>query len=207
MRRHRRLVAGLIAALGLLLLGHAAYIPSKALAAQLLLQYAWTSTSHSGRPRRPWPWADTEPVARLRQPRLGVDQVVLAGASGRTLAFAPGWVDGTGRPGATGNVVLSGHRDTHFRWLAGLEIGDPLVLEAVDGSIRRYRVAATDVHHATATWLLEPTVADRLLLLTCFPFDAVDPGTPWRYVVTALPELEDHGKNRIGYALVESRRP
>jgi len=24
-----------------------------------------------------------------------------------------------------------------------------------------------------------------LTLITCYPFDAVDPGGPWRYVVTA----------------------
>jgi sortase A len=181
-------LALLIGALGLGLLAYASYLPSKALVAQVLLRLAWSEARASGASVRPWPSADTSPVARLRFDRLAVDQVILAGASGRTLAFAPGWVEGTMRPGQTGNVVLSGHRDTHFAWLAELVRGDPLELEAVDGSVRRYRVADIDVHHVSETWLLDRSAADRLVLLTCYPFDALNPGTPWRYVVTAYPE-------------------
>lgn len=180
--------AALIAAVGLSLLVYGLYLPSKALLAQVLLRLAWSEARATGAPVRPWPWADTRSVARLRIERLAVDQIVLAGASGRTLAFAPGWVDGTMRPGQPGNVVFSGHRDTHFEWLAELVSGDRLELEAVNGSVRSYRVADIDVQHASATWLLDPSAGDRLVLLTCYPFDAVNPGTPWRFVVLAFPE-------------------
>lgn len=183
-----RPLALLIGAVGLGLLVYAAYLPSKALVAQVLLRLAWSEARATGAPVRPWPWADTVSVARLRADRLAIDQVILAGASGRTLAFAPGWVDGTMRPGQPGNVVLSGHRDTHFDWLSDLVRGDRLALEAVDGPVRRYRVAELAVRHFSATWLLEPLAGDRLVLLTCYPFDAVSPGTPWRYVITAYPE-------------------
>lgn len=186
MRQRRRLIASLLAALGCGLLLHAIYIPVKAHAAQVLLQRAWDASRISGKSTRPWPWADTRPVARLRQGRLGVDQVILAGSSGRTLAFAPGWVSAV-IPGSKGNAVLSGHRDTHFRWLSQVVPGDAIELETISGSRRLYRVVERRVHHASATYLLDPSLADRLLLMTCYPFDAIDPGTSWRFTVEARP--------------------
>ena len=172
---------------GVACLAYGSYIPAKAWLAQRLLDSAWERQLAGGATARPWPWADTVPLARLRQPRLGVDQVVLHGASGRVLAFGPGHVVGSARPGEAGNVVISGHRDTHFRWLADLRPGDWLVLEAGDGHQRDYRVAETVVHDETDTGLLDPLAGDQLRLLTCYPFDAVTAGTRHRYVVTALP--------------------
>ena len=64
-------------------------MPVKAEVAQQLLNRAWTATSDDRRNVKPWPWADTWPVARLRLPGSGEPLTVLAGASGRNLAFAP----------------------------------------------------------------------------------------------------------------------
>ena len=88
----------------------------------------WPSSCSIGRGSDGWrggrcgtrPGADMRPLARLRQPRLDVTQVVLDGASGRVLAFGPGHVTGSALPGVNGNIVISGHRDTHFRWLRDL---------------------------------------------------------------------------------------
>jgi len=163
----------------------AGYIPAKAWLAQVLLELAWERRQGGQADARPWPWADTIPLARLRQPRLGVDQIVLQGASGRVLAFGPGHVSGTANPGQAGNVVISAHRDTHFRWLAALRAGDELVLETAEGEMRHYRVAETTVHHESELGLLDPLAGDQLRLVTCYPFAAIRPGTPQRYVVTA----------------------
>jgi sortase A len=181
---HRLIVVLLLA--GGLLTGSAAWVPAKAVAAQWLLDRAWRQTLDGGGLRAPWPWADTYPIARLQLDRLQVDQVVLAGASGRVLAFGPGWVEGTRPPAEPGNSVISGHRDTHFRWLKRVRSGDSLRLQLADGSWRDYRIEQYGVHHEDAGWLLDPGLDDRLRLLTCYPFDAVDPGTPWRFVVTAI---------------------
>ena len=166
---------------------HGAYIPAKAWVAQVLLDAAWERRLAGATDSRPWPWADTVPLARLRQPRLGIDQIVLQGASGRVLAFGPGHILGSARPGEAGNVVISGHRDTHFRWLAQLQSGDELLLQTDDGRKLLYRVARTAVHHESEIGLLDPLEGDQLRLLTCYPFDSVTAGTPQRYVVTALP--------------------
>lgn len=177
--------AALVAALvGGGLVVHAAWIPLKAELAQALLERAWVRAEEGVDRPVPWPWADTWPVARLRLAG-GEPLVVLAGASGRTLAFGPGHLDGSARPGEGGNVVIAGHRDTHFRALRELEPGDRLELRAPDGTVRLYRVArAAVVHHTDAT-ALAPTAAPRLTLVTCWPFDALHPGGPLRYVVVA----------------------
>ena len=72
---------------------------------------------------------------RLEAPDLGVRQIVLAGASGRTLAFGPGHMDGTAAPGASGHAVISGHRDTHFRFLQDLATGDALRVKLGSGAL------------------------------------------------------------------------
>lgn len=174
----------LLAAAGLLLAARGLWIPAKAVLAQGLLAAAWERAAGGEARPRPWPWADTWPVARLTLPGRA-PLVVLAGASGRTLAFGPGHVDGSAAPGEAGNVVVAGHRDTHFRALAGLAAGEELVLEAPGGAARRYRVRETAVVDHRDTRPLLPSASSRLTLVTCWPFDAVRPGGPLRWVVVA----------------------
>ncbi|MFC1601975.1 class GN sortase [Pseudomonadota bacterium] len=181
--------------LGLLLLsavwqlGEGIWIHAKALLAQQLLQHAWEQVAQGEAGAKPWPWADTTPLARLRVDRLKIDQIVLAGASGRTLAFGPGHVAGAALPGSEGNVVISGHRDTHFRFLQALKSGDPIELQLPDGDSIRYVVTHQAVYHQDDTWLLEETTDQQLTLITCYPFDDPVPGGPLRYVVTANKSL------------------
>ena len=170
---------------GLALAAKAAWIPAKAALAQVLLSRAWEAAEAGETRPRPWPWADTWPVARLTLPE-GAELIVLAGASGRTLAFGPGHLDGSARPGDGGNVVLAGHRDTHFRPLAAVAPGEELRLEAPGGALRRYAVVAAEVVDERDVRALAPSDDDRLTLVTCWPFDAVEAGGPLRYVVTAV---------------------
>ena len=116
------LAAAVLIAIGLWQAGSAGYIHAKAWLAQVLLARAWTATLAGEARVRPWPWADTWPIARLQVPALGVDRIVLAGASGRTLAFGPGHLAGTPLPGEKGTSVLAGHRDTHFAWIGDLRV-------------------------------------------------------------------------------------
>ncbi len=169
------------------LLGQSAWIEAKAWLAQELIGRAWRQSQIDDRPVRPWAWADTWPVARLSAPRLGVERIVLAGVSGRTLAFGPGWAEQSAAPGTPGRSLLAGHRDTHFRFLADLVKGDRLSLQAADGETRRYRVVTLSVVEADAGWLMSAWGEDELLLLTCYPFDSPVPGGSQRYLVRAVP--------------------
>jgi sortase A len=174
-----------LASAGTASFGHGLYIHAKARLAQVLLHAAWDRTRATGIASKPWPWADTHPVVRLVAPEQGADVLVLAGASGRTLAFGPGHLDGSAQPGDPGNAVITAHRDTHFRFLKDAGTGDPIVVERADGASRHFRVTATYVADHRALRLPRDTAAPTLTLVTCYPFDALNPGGPLRYVVVA----------------------
>lgn len=166
-------------------LGQGAYIPAKAWLAQGLMQRAWIRTGGGERRATPWPWADTWPVARITARSGDVDLIVLAGGSGRTLAFGPGHVSASAMPGEIGNAVIAGHRDTHFRFLRDLESGELLKVESSKGLTHLYEVVETDIVDSRKASLLLDTDAAILSLVTCYPFDARESGGPLRYVVTA----------------------
>jgi sortase A len=164
----------------------AGWIHAKGALAQHLLQQAWEETRDGAAHTRPWPWADTHPVARLQAPRLGIDQIVLAGDSGRVLAFGPGWAEASSGPGTQGSVVISGHRDTHFAFLRELQPDDAVTIESAHGT-RHYRVRDSRVADTRREQLAVDPAIDSLRLITCYPFDAVSAGGPLRYVVALQP--------------------
>ncbi len=116
----------------------AAWIPVKAEIAQVLLARSWQKTRSGLVDAKPWPWADTRAIGILEAPRLGIREYVLEGSSGRNLAFGPTLVNTTPID-ETRDLILSGHRDTHFSFLRKLEAGDVLRLKTAQGE-REYRV-------------------------------------------------------------------
>lgn len=185
----RRLRAAALAALvccGASFGAAGAYIPVKAQIAQWLLNRAWAAAEDGRREARPWPWADTWPVARLRLSGAGEPLIVLAGASGRNLAFGPVHVEGTASPGASGVAVIAGHRDTHFKALRTLRIGDRIAIDAPGAASYRFEVTAIDVVDAERATILLDAETPAVALVTCYPFDTPVPGGPLRFVVTAV---------------------
>ena len=166
--------------------GQGLYIHAKARLAQYLIADAWDKTLAGKRAVKPWPWADTWPVARLNVPSAGEHLYVLAGASGRIIAFGPGHMDGTPLPGAAGNSVIGGHRDTHFAFLRDLKAGDTLTVQRADGVWRSYRVSETKVVDKDDFYVTSNNGSTRLTLVTCWPFDALRAGGAERFVVTAV---------------------
>jgi len=183
-RRVRRSLVFALIALGAALLAAGMWMPVKAELAQQLLNRAWIATKDDRRNVRPWPWADTWPVARLRLPHAGEPLTVLAGASGRNLAFAPALLDGSAAPGTPGVTVIAGHRDTHFRALEALALGDRFEIERADGAVYAYDIASIDVIDTDRELLRLDADESVVALVTCWPFDAVTPGGSERFVVT-----------------------
>ncbi len=179
--RRRLLVLALLMLAAISQLGEAALIEAKAWLAPILIERAFTSTPVGHFPGRAWPWADTRPVAELEIPSLGLRQLVLEGASGRNLAWGPAALTAVSQR----DVVLSGHRDTHFAPLEHLAVDDALILRDGAGE-RRYRVAWMDIVDSRTRELVVENDRDRLTLVTCYPFDAPTAGGPLRLVVTAL---------------------
>ncbi|MBY0299936.1 MAG: class GN sortase [Methylobacterium sp.] len=182
----RAVLAALLLAGGLALVGDALWLRAKAALAQVLLERAFAaSLAAGGRDVRPWPSADTVPVARLSL--QGRSLVALAGASGQALAFGPGHVAGTPEPGEPGTAIYAAHRDLHFRGLDALAPGDPIAVTRRDGRSVRFRVTGRRVVRFDASGLDPAAPGRRLVLATCWPLDAVTPG-PWRLLVEAEAE-------------------
>jgi sortase A len=183
MAKYLRAIIGGLAVAGILCVAGGLWIPAKAIVAQHLLRRAWQESLATAALVKPWPWADTWPVGRLQAPRLGIDLIVLEGESGEVLAFGPGHLPRSGLPGKEGHCILAGHRDTSFAFLQDLKAGDLLQLQGQNGR-STYRVQTTTVARAEELYL-DGEEAGLLTLITCYPFAAVAPGTPLRFVVTA----------------------
>jgi sortase A len=181
------ILAAAAVAFGTILVAQALYIPAKAALAQVLLERAFTRGVATGTPARPWPWADMTPEARLVVPRLGIESIVLTGASGQAMAFGPARMQNTKPLGARGTTVIAAHRDTSFRFLKALRPGDVIETETAGGLRYAFRVTESRIVRANASGL-DPADAGpggaRLALVTCYPFDGVLK-SPWRYVVIA----------------------
>lgn len=184
MRRHWILAVAVLTAAAFLI--SALWIPVKAELAQFLLARSWQQTLAGNLDAKPWPWADTRAVAVLVAPRLSQTQIILEGSSGRNLAFGPTLIN-SGNIDKTNDRILSGHRDTHFRFLKDLKTGDILSIVSVAGR-QDYRVNWTEIIDVRDTNIVIDNSQHRLTLITCYPFDAPTAGGPKRYVVTAVPE-------------------
>lgn len=197
-RRARLLLAAVLVALGGWQLARGTLIQAKAWIAQALIAQAWQRTLAGETQVKPWPWADTWPVARMSVPSLGIERYVLEGADGATMAFGPGHLRGTALPGTPGNSVISGHRDTHFAFLRELAAGTTIIVQTPDGAYHRYAVRQTRVLDQSDGWVAAQQGPARLTLVTCFPFDALRAGGSERYVVwaDAMDEHKDRGGER-----------
>jgi len=180
----RILLPLLLATAGLILFGQGAYIHAKALLAQVLLERAFTETIATGRDTKPWSWADTWPVARIEVKRIGASAIVLAGSSGQALAFGPGHVELTANAGERGVAVYSAHRDTHFRFLKEVKVGDEIEVIRRDGKVFRYRADSHSVVRFDQFGIDPLGSGYELVLTTCWPFEAITPG-PDRYILHA----------------------
>ncbi len=188
LRKHPQALALCTLLIALVCFGQAVWIHAKAQLAQVLIESAWERTlAQPAAPHKPWRWADTWPVARLQWQGDGrkEDLYVLAGATGNALAFGPGHMSDTA-PIGEGASVIAGHRDTHFAFLQDVQLGNRLALQNADGEWLVYTVADTKVSDSLAGPMLLDPATDSLTLVTCYPFDAVLPGGPLRYEVTAL---------------------
>jgi sortase A len=171
-------------------IGEGAYIHAKAILAQFLLEMAWSETIRTNKEVKPWPWADTWPVSRLTVPSLGINRIVLAGASGSSLAFGPGHLSGSALPGKKGNSVIAGHRDTHFKFLQLLKPGDKLQLQTNAGIEQYYKIHEIRVISVDTVYFHKQINMNILTLVTCYPFNSLRPGGPLRYVVVATQSAE-----------------
>lgn len=166
-------------------LAQGAYIYGKAQLAQYLLTNAWQQSKQTQQTVKPWSWADTWPVAKLEVSAHNVELIVLAGDTGRTLAFGPGYNLSSAMPGEMGNSVISAHRDTHFEFLQHVKLRDEIIVENRQGQRTKFIINKIDIVDSRYSTVV--TVYDKaaITLVTCYPFISINAGGPLRYVVQA----------------------
>jgi len=177
--RMKKLLPWCLLIFGILNLGYWAHLTLKAKVSQARGAY---SLDHPGvRTSSPSVGAV---VGRLEIPRLKLSTVVFEGDDEDVLERGAGHLANSALPGERGNAVLAAHRDTFFRPLRGVRVGDRVHLHgALKDSV--YIVQSARVVQPDEVEVLKPTREPVLTLITCYPFRYIGPA-PERFVVRAV---------------------
>jgi len=182
-----RRAARLLMAAGLLALVYAAYVMVDAAVFQAVEHRRLEQARRAEAPDSAAVTAATavagEPIGEIQIERIALSAVVVEGDSAPILRRAVGHLAGTALPGEAGNVVLAGHRDTFFRPLRRVQVGDAITL-TTPGGVFEYVVESTAVVRATDVTVIRPTEQRTLTLVTCYPFGWLGPA-PDRFIVRA----------------------
>ena len=82
---------------------------------------------------RPVVIARGTPIGELTIPRVHLSAMVLHGSDSRTLRRGPGHIEHTALPGQAGNVAIAGHRDSFFRPVRDVRVGDDIYFATREG--------------------------------------------------------------------------
>jgi sortase A len=132
-------------------------------------------------------------IGMLDIPRLRLSTPVVTGDDDKTLQVAVGHLPDTPRPWEPGNSALAAHRDGLFRPLKNIRLGDALRVRTTHGNLE-YRVRDIKIVTPDDLSVLEPTSADTLTLITCYPFNYIG-AAPKRFIVQAERVFAEGTKN------------
>jgi sortase A len=167
-------------AFGVLALGYAGFVFADSNAYQA---FEIKKLEQPGRLSEPHLLAEGDVIGQIQVPRLRLDVIVVEGDSPASLRHAVGHIPKSALPGEWGNVALAGHRDTFFRPLRDIQVGDEIRLKTPEHSFE-YLVESIEVVAPTDIQVLEPSRGHDLTFITCFPFYYVGPA-PMRFIVHA----------------------
>lgn len=128
------------------------------------------------------PMAHDQTLGQLEIPRLHLSLPILDDDDPASLALSAGHIPGTSVIGSLGNAGIAGHRDTSFRALRNIRVGDRI--ETHTGQDAVYLVKTVRIVDPADTSLLKESSAPLLTLVTCYPFNYVG-SAPRRFVVQA----------------------
>jgi sortase A len=126
---------------------------------------------------------DGEMIGEILVPRLRLKAIVVQGDSAASLRRAVGHISRSALPGEWGNVTLAGHRDTFFRPLRNIRLGDEIQFTTAEHSLQ-YVVESIEIVAPNDIDVLKPSTGRDLTFVTCFPFYFVGPA-PKRFIVRA----------------------
>ena len=122
-------------------------------------------------------------VGAIDIPRLHLSATVIEGDDEAALQRAVGHLSDTPQPWQAGNSAFAAHRDTFFRSLKQVAVGDVIRVTTPHGAWT-YRVSETLIVKPEDVWVLASSERPMLTLITCYPFSYVG-HAPQRFVVRA----------------------
>jgi len=170
-------------AFGLLAVGYSVYVVVDARAYQTYEQAKFESKFENEKREPPPLLVEGGVIGEVQVPRLRLKAIVVQGDSHTILRRAVGHIPETALPGEQGNVALAGHRDTFFRPLRNIQLGDTITLKTPDRDFQ-YVVESTAIVAASEVGVLAASSGRTLTLITCFPFDYLG-AAPNRFIVRA----------------------
>ncbi len=127
-----------------------------------------------------------EAVGILEIPSLEAELPIVEGTDPDDLEKGVGHYKGSAYPKQNDQIVLSGHRDTVFRKLGDVKIGDRFVVKLPHGDYE-YEMIDSKIVDADDTSIIKSTAPDEeLVITTCYPFSYVG-NAPDRYIIYAQP--------------------
>ncbi|MCM2531468.1 class D sortase [Neobacillus pocheonensis] len=126
-------------------------------------------------------------VGILAIPKIKAELAIVEGTNPDDLKKGVGHYKGSYFPKDNGQIVLSGHRDTVFRHLGELKIGDTLEIKMPYGSFT-YTITHTKIVDSKDTSIITlQHKQEELILTTCYPFHYIG-NAPKRYIIYAKPK-------------------
>lgn len=129
-----------------------------------------------------------EAFGKLLLPSIGGELPIVEGVDADDLSKGVGHDEDTLLPLDNGQIVLSGHRDTVFRGIGKMEIGDTMIVQMPYGDFE-YRITETLIVDADDRTVIVPHDAETLTVTTCYPFDFIG-SAPDRYIIHAEPVFD-----------------
>jgi sortase A len=170
----------LFLAIGILALGYAGFVFADSHAYQALEMKKF---KQAGPLSEPHILVEGDVIGEIQVLRLALSAIVVQGDSPAILRRAVGHLSTSALPGEWGNVALAGHRDTLFRPLRDIRLGDEIRFKTRERTFE-YRVELIEVVAPTDIRVLESSTGHDLTFITCFPFHFVGPA-PMRFIVRA----------------------
>jgi len=122
-----------------------------------------------------------ETFGELIIPKISSSLPIVEGTDEDELERGVGHYANSVLPGEKDNSVLSGHRDTVFRRLGEVGVGDLLIVKTTAGEFT-YKVRQVRIVDADDRTVIVPKPRATLTVTTCYPFDYIG-DAPERYIL------------------------
>lgn len=122
-------------------------------------------------------------MGTLTIPRINAKIPIFHGTNEDELSKGIGHYAKSVLPGERDNSVLAGHRDTVFRQLGDVKLGDQLIVTTSAGTFT-YEVRKIRIVDKDDRTVIIPKPRPTLTVSTCYPFRYIGPA-PQRYVLVA----------------------